>query len=337
MINYELHFTDLKPTETDVFADATEAELRVLIALKDIGGVTTDEELAAVAGVSKARAVSAIALWQESGVIAEGASFDSESGSYGNTVKDEFEYDPLSDIIREESGAEIAKAIRSKALSSLIDECAAMENKPMLTPLETRQLTALISQYALSEEYVAMLAAHIKEKGDFTVSKLIAKAKNLVAKDIMTPDDLAVYISEKEKTKHDLMEYRRIFGIFNRAFSGKELEYLKKWTEEYVYGTEIVSLAYGLNTLNTGKCSFAYMDKLLSDWNANGCKTLRDCEQRYDEVRRLRDTKDEPKSAAPERRKRSEKQKPRYGDFDPEEAMKLALARSFFDEETEKK
>ena len=339
MIEYEFHFTKVKPTETEVFADATEAELRVLLAMRDADGKFTDEGIASVAGVSKARVIAAVALWQEAGVIAEGAETDTELGAYGNKLTEEFAYDPLSDAITEESGKEIAKTIRNKALSSLMDECAAMEGRSMLTAMQTRQLTSLISQYALSEEYVAMLAAHIKEKGPFTVSKLVTKAKNLVTnKDITTPEALEAYISEKEKTKHEMIEYKKIFGNYGRAFSNKELEFLKRWTEEYAFGTEIVSLAYGLNTLNTGKYSFAYMDKLLSDWHDNGCKTLLDCENRYEEVRRLRESGNEEGKKNPQpKREKKEKQKPRYGDFDPEEAMKLALARSFFDEETEKK
>ena len=45
MTEYKYHFTDIKPTSSEVFADATEAELRVLVALMDAGGSATDEEL----------------------------------------------------------------------------------------------------------------------------------------------------------------------------------------------------------------------------------------------------------------------------------------------------
>jgi hypothetical protein len=78
---------------------------------------------------------------------------------------------------------------------------------------------------------------------------------------------------------------------------------------------------------------------LLADWHNAGCKTVEECLTRYEEVKRLRTeeeaTKRETSGAKPKRARAEQKQKPRYGDFDPEAALKMALSRSFFDENSD--
>ena len=70
------------------------------------------------------------------------------------------------------------------------------------------------------------------------------------------------------------------------------------------------------------------MDALLADWHTNGCKTLLDCEQRY-EAAKPEVSAEAQKKAADAQPKKQAKPKERFGDFDPEEAMRRAIERSF--------
>jgi DnaD/phage-associated family protein len=118
------------------------------------------------------------------------------------------------------------------------------------------------------------------------------------------------------------------------------MDLLRKWSEEYGYGAPVVSLAYDLSTLSIGKLSFAYIDKIIEDWHESGAKTLEECEARYMEFRRIRSEAEEKKRetlAEKTRVGRPKKEKPRYGDFDPEAALEMALSRSFFDDEEKDK
>ena len=95
-------------------------------------------------------------------------------------------------------------------------------------------------------------------------------------------------------------------------------------------------MAYDICVMNTSKLSFKYMDKLLSDWNESGAKTLEECEKRYTERKaeldaEIQKKKDDNEKRRPEKTKESPSGKIKYGDFDPEEAFKIALSRSFDD------
>ena len=81
------------------------------------------------------------------------------------------------------------------------------------------------------------------------------------------------------------------------------------------------------------------MDKIITDWHDHGAKTLEECEACYIEWRRIQAEESEKKRAELAERtsaRRPKKEKPRYGDFDPEAALEMALSRSFFDEDESK-
>lgn len=327
-----------KASETAEFSEASSHELKLLVALFESGGVLDEDAFIEKSGISKARLSSALALWQEAGVIepVSESEPDGEVSFYGNCVRDEFPERTILGELEEESGEEIARTIRSNKLAALFDECAALMHKTMLTPAEIRRISELSSQYELSEEYIALLAAHLNEENMLSVGILVKRAITLVGRGIANVEALAEYIANREREKSELYEYKRIFGIYDRSLSKTEREYLEKWSKEYGYGTEIVGMAYDITVLNTQKCSFRYMDKLLSDWHAASCKTLTECETRYEEYKRELDALAEEKRQKTEKR-RVEKKKPekRYGDFDPEEAFRMALARSFSDSDTD--
>ena len=334
MTRYNFKFAK-NPTDTEEFSEASTHELKLLLALYASDGRCDEEELVSRVGVSRARVLSAIALWQEAGVLVERSEEDEkniETSFYGNKLIDEFSERTVLGELEEESAKEIAVTIRNNKLSSLFDEIAAMMHKTMLTPAEIRRISELSSQYGLSEEYIATLAAHLLEENMLSVGILIKRAINLVGAGVANAETLSAYVSEKEKEKNDYIEYKRIFGIYERTLSKREREYISKWSREFGYGTEIVAMAYDITVINISKLSFAYMDKLLSDWNSHGCRTLSECEIRYEENKRENDmlaAEKKEKDAARRGIKRTEKPTKRYGDFDPEEAFRLALERSF--------
>lgn len=322
-----------KPSETDEFSEASVHELRVLVALYESRGELDEAAFVERTGTSRARLTSALALWQESGVIAERGENEPEceTSFWGSRITDEFPERTVPGELEEESATDIARTIRNNKLASLFDECAAMMHKTMLTPAEIRRLSELSSQYELTEEYIAMLAAHLAGENMLSVGILVKRAMTLVGHGVANVEALADYISQKEKERSEFAEYRRVFGIYNRSLTKSEREYIEKWSREYAFGTEIVGMAYDITVMNTSKLSFAYMDKLLADWHSAGCKTLADCEKRYDEHHRELEAEAEAKRAKTDARRGTEKKKPapRFGDFDPEEAFRLALSRSF--------
>lgn len=326
MIEYKMK--PLSVTDKDAFIEASVEELRVLVALIECGGcVKSNDALAKSAHVSKPRASSALVFWQEAGVIG------SRAGS--PTITEEFEERLQKGEISEESSEEVANQIRNEGLADMINECTAIMKRSALNTTEIKNLCALVTQYALSEEYVLTLAAYLAKQGKLTVTKLTNKAISLVEKEIDTQDELNAYIADNENTSEAEKTFRTVFGLWNGALSIFEKECFRRWSREYGYFTNIVEYAYSLACERGVQGKVKYADKLIRAWHEAGCRTLGECKAKYE--RDLEERKNQKKEG---RTTPSSKKKPddNYGAFgDPDEELQRALARSFgafsFDDE----
>jgi DnaD/phage-associated family protein len=335
MIRYSYAFSDKRISEAAEFAEASAAELRVLLALIDMDGDADEDELMDRAAISKARLCAALALWEEAGVIRPRDEGEA-SVPYGNRITMEFAERIIPGELEMQTAAESAITIRRKRLASLFDEIAMMLGKAMLTPMEIKRISSLSAQYSIDEEYIATLAAYLCEHGNFSVNILVGRAKKLAEDGVLTTEMLNDYIQEKTLRDTKFIEFRKLFGIYDRAITKTEEKYFTKWCFELAYGTDVIGVAYDIAVANTNKRDLKYMDKLLCDWHSHGCMTVAACEKRY-EAAGLEKKQEEASRRAEQtavRRATSSTQrapKPRYGDFDPEEAMRRAIERSYKD------
>ncbi len=311
--------------DTDAFSEASKEELRVLLALIEYSGRFTDtDELAKRAKTSKARCAAALVFWQEANVIHE--SDDRPK------ITDEFEERIKSGEIRESEAKSVAKSIRDAGLADMIAECAALMGRAALNTAEIKSLTALYEQYGLSVEYIVTLGAYLAEHGKLTVTKLINKAIKLTEREIDTPLTLEAYIVERESDSEAEREFRKLFGIYNRAPSKTEKECFKKWSKDYGYFTEIVGEAYDIAVTSATRGHLSYADKLLTRWFEAGCRTLAECKELYQKD----EEEKKAKKVEAKEKKTSPKPTQRYGNFDPDEAFLKALERSYGPSESNK-
>ncbi len=321
------HIPRLSLSGKDVFLEASKEELRVLLALIELGGEALNEQqLADAAGTSRARCISALALWEEAGIIVK-SPYPCEKKP---SVTEEFENSFNEADIEEKTSAEVAKSIRDEGLAEALEECARLMDKSALSTEEIKNICVLSSEYALSPEYIITLAAHICSKGKLTAVRLRDEAKRLVKRDVDTVEALERYVNDRESESAAEWEFRRVIGIYNRSLSTSEKKLFRKWSEELGYSAAIVECAYDACISATGKFSPSYMDKLLTGWHEAGCKTVAECESQ-NAAHKNASAFAEQKAA--KRQSKSEAPKPRYGDFDINEAFKHALSRSFSDEE----
>ena len=322
----EYKFNAKALTSSEAFTEASKEELRVLLAIIAEGGkVESDTALAKAAGVSKGRASSSLVFWEESGIITE------NDGT--PTITEEFE--ARVELGKLDTGTAIstAKSVRDNELAALISECATLMQRPALNTEEIKTINALYTQYALDEEYIITLAAHISEKGKLTAARLGTEAERLVKRGIDTAEKLFAYIEEKANESSDEWEFRHLLGIYNRTLTKSEQDYVKKWYGEYGFGEEIIGEAYDITVRNTGKLSLPYMDALLTPWHEGGCKTVEDCRAAIERDKAAKASEDKQKM--PPKMPRTPKTTPRYGNFDPLEAFEAALKRSYGDEKND--
>ncbi len=328
-LSYKINVTLL--TASDCFGEASAEELRVLVALIATGGhASSCESLAAAARVSRARCASALTLWRESGMIVPFEELDT-----GAVVIDEFEDDPLADPIYEEDSAAVARSIRDHGRRELYELCARYMNRPTLSTQETKQINALMDQLGLSEEYILALCAHLAAKPDYVLTprKLVNKATRLYNRDITTAEELDRYIKEEGEQSAIFWEYRRVLGISgDRSLTESEKKYFKTWSEDYGFGSPIISFAYDITVDSTAGRRFPYMHKLLTVWHEAGCKTVEECRANH-EAHRAENAAKYP--ARKSGKKATVTEKPRYSNDNADDVLLAALNRSYGTEEND--
>ena len=300
--------------ENPAFLEASREELRVLIALLANDGITADE-IALLCGISRARASSAMMFWRE---------IEASQNSRTPSITEEFEERIRRGELEEETSKKVATDIRDYELKSIIEECAHLMSKAVLSSAEIKKIAALRTQYALSDEYILVLAAHLADKNKLTITRLVDEALKLVGKEIDTAEALEAHIKIRESENGILRELKNVLSIGGRNLSPREKELLTKWSKDYGYFTEIVTFAYNICVDNTAHVSLSYIDRVLTTWYEAGCRTISECRKKSEEIKfdfsKKREKKDGVKKTA---------EKPRYGDFDVKDAFKRALERSY--------
>ena len=321
MKKYQLKGGRLSVTESAVFEEASREELRVLLALIERGFDFADEdELAKVARVTRARASSTLTLLLGEGIIEE---YDS------NEPKITYEFDPEASHEREEQSKKVAASIRDNSLSSMIDACTKLLGKTTLPTTEIKKLASLNTSLELSEEYVVALASYLLERDALSVTRLVSTASRLVDDGITTATTLTAYLEGKRREDSYTASMRSIFGIWGRNLSPTELKYFKKWQSEFSFTSDIVEYAYGIATESIAKLDYKYINAILTRWHEAGCKTI---DEILEYEKHSKAEKENKKSAGHRPRPKAEAEAPKYGNFDPREALAAALSRSYGDD-----
>ncbi|MGM9551241.1 MAG: DnaD domain protein [Clostridia bacterium] len=166
-----------------------------------------------------------------------------------------------------------AKMELDKSLSDTLKMAQLIWEKP-LTQSEIKALYSFLEWYSFSNEVLLMLLEYCAADEKTKNIRYMESVAEAWANDGITTVKMAEkVIKRKEKERSMLKKCSQMFGL-NRAFSEKEVQYITEWTNTYSMSEAMIKEAYARTTLNTGKLSFQYMDKILSSWANDGIKTI---------------------------------------------------------------
>ncbi len=310
----------------ELFTEASKEELRVLLAIISSGEESSEELIAAAAKCPLSRCKAAITLFSSEGIIEI-----SDTPFLSDTIK--FEHGTVSHFsdIEEDAPLKVAEDIKRYDLSALLDECAVLLDKAALSSTEAAKIVTLVTSFSLDGEYIITLLSHLKSKRQANAVMLVKKAEELIGRGIKSYEELEEYIRSCEVPGY-VHEFRNTLGIKYRAVSETEMECYKKWAEEFDFTNEILALAYDKAVLAGSPNSLQYIDAVLTAWYNAGCKTVADCKKNNQEFKDAKEAEKREHQAEKKKRPKSEEPTPRYGNFDVEEAFRLALSRSYGEE-----
>jgi len=140
------------------------------------------------------------------------------------------------------------------------------------------QCTLLLihDHYGLPTEVIFMMIDYCVSVGKTNYSYIHTVGKDWGLREIDTIDKAAEQIEALRNTQTLWTEFSKSVGITNTRPTPKQMDIVRRWSEEFKYKADIIILAYEAMVENTGKFNLNYMNKVLANWYQKGYRTPED-------------------------------------------------------------
>ena len=275
-IKYAGGILNLPSSVADIAPFATEAQLKVLLCLAGAPQYFSDLEpyfttLTQKLELNLSEVKNAIAFWVAKGVLtADGLEHEIE-----NAIADENASQNREPTY---TGKQILDYVKNNnSFRSLCNECQNVLGKSF-TAQDYNNVRHLKEHYKFSDEYILLLLTHCVETEKSAWAYIRKTAANLYDEGISSYSKLEEHFSARRNKRSLEYKIRKLLGIGEREFTKTEKNHIEKWIEQKI-SLDLLKKAYEITVEKTGKLSYAYMAKILENWQANGIKTLEDVEK----------------------------------------------------------
>lgn len=146
----------------------------------------------------------------------------------------------------------------------------------LLTPSEVKKINYFYDELGFSFDLIDYLIAYCVENGHRTFRYIESVALAWSDSGIQTVEEAKMNTSAYTKNCFAILG---AFGLKGRHPAPVELEYIKKWTDEYGFTLDIILEACNRTMNNTHKADFKYTDSILSSWQRQNVHHLSDITQ----------------------------------------------------------
>lgn len=301
---------------TPELTEATAEDLRVLVCMVADPSLE-GQALAKAAACSLPRVRAAVAYWQGTGILTEGAAPLPAAEPKPTPLASARELAPSTE-------AEDAAYIEQEKKHGLVDECQRILGR-IFNPTEMAVVVGLSQQLGLDDAYILTLCSYCKSRGKDTLRYIERTAFGLFDQGIDTAEALEAHIKGLERAHTLEGALRRLLGAHDRKLTKTEEACLYRWANEFGYGEPVIGLAYDITVDTKQKVSVRYMDAILTRWHGAGCATLAQVEDLLEREQAARSvTRKQP--PAPSRRDGRDTE---GGSFDTDNFFAKALERSY--------
>ncbi len=190
-----------------------------------------------------------------------------------------------------------AAANENKKIDYLFSQAEKILGK-LLSTTDIELLYSFVDWLGLPVEVVTMLLNYAASLNKTDKRYLETLAIDWADREINTYEAAENYIKEMEEIHSNEWKIRSILGIYDRNLSQTEKKYIKIWSVEKKFSSELVQEAYERTVDQTGKLSFAYMNKILLNWAEEGINSPDEIAAK-EEIFKIKNAPIKKKSAKP--------------------------------------
>ena len=163
-----------------------------------------------------------------------------------------------------------------------------------LSTADLRSIYFMSDELGMSDDLIDYLVQYCveRDKADFRYMEKVAL--NWASQQITTAKQAAAYARKYDKTIYTVM---KALGK-NSDPTDQEVAFIKRWIGDFGFSKDLILEACNRTVLATDSHRFSYADGILSNWYANGVKTLAQVEKQ-DEAHKQKAVKTAAPKASP--------------------------------------
>ncbi len=139
-----------------------------------------------------------------------------------------------------------------------------------LTYTETTKLLYFYEELHMSVDLISYLIEYCVSQGSKSTYYMEKVASVWQKNRIHSVNDAKIFSSSRSS---DYSFVRKAFGITGRDLIGSEKSMVDRWAKDFSFSKELIQEACARAVLHTGSPSFAYADKILTDWHEHHIHT----------------------------------------------------------------
>lgn len=170
-----------------------------------------------------------------------------------------------------------ARLKESKELEYLFNEAQKMLGRTIGWDGQSR-LLMVHDYYGLPVDVILMMLSFLKETGRTSAAEITKTAKIWAENEINTHEAANGYIDRMNSANAVFDEIKQRYGIKHERPSARQAQYISEWLEAG-FSNALILRAYDEMVDKTEKPSFAYVNKILLNWNEQGVKTTDDVDR----------------------------------------------------------
>ncbi len=195
------------------------------------------------------------------------------------------------------TSGDIANRIKTDpAISYLFTEAEKLYS-PGFTNPQKRNVLLLVDSYGLPPEVAAMLLRYCFKIGKTTPAYIQTVAQSWADDDIRSVSAADERLAALEK-RFDTEEVLRTKMEYKTKFTQKQLNFIRVWSEEWGFDTDMIMLAHEITLDQTGNISFDYTNKILQNWNTSNIRTKEAAEAENSKFKSAKTAKKAPENSS---------------------------------------
>lgn len=159
----------------------------------------------------------------------------------------------------------------------LLEESQNILARP-LSSGESETLVSLYHHYGMDLSIILTVLQYCKSIEKDSPAYYEKMALDWFNREINTHERAEQEILKLTETENKERDLRKVFGIYNRAVSKRELEFFTIWTEDLGFSLAMLRLAYERTIDAKGSLSFHYINAILRSWKEKNIKTPQEAE-----------------------------------------------------------